>query len=635
MSNPTLSLVHDAAQSRADAPARPLLGDVLVAQGSLTPADLAHALERQGALDARLGEILRADAGLSDSAMVRALEAQWGAARIDLDAAPPDPDLIRALGHETCLAARCIPWRRIGAVTVVAAVYPDRFVALKDMIEERLGPTMLALVTEAELTEALARALPDTTRQRMERRVPEALSCRTWPGGATVGAAMVPVLGIVGLALTLAPAVAWTVLTALALCALVILSALKTAACVAVHRRPAAHDAPDIIPLRRPFGRLPVVSLLVPLHDEARIAETLVARLSRLRYPKPLLDICLTVEESDRKTRMAVAATPLPAEMRVIVVPDGALKTKPRALNFALDHVRGSIVGVYDAEDAPDPDQIDRVVDRFRTSAPHVACLQGRLSFYNTGDNWLSRCFTIDYAMWFAIVLPGLSRLGLPVPLGGTTLFFRRSILEDLGAWDAHNVTEDADLGIRLARRGYRTDLIDTTTQEEANAWVWPWIRQRSRWLKGYLMTYATHMRAPRVLWRDLGPRGFLAFQVLFLVTLVQMLLAPVLWTWWAVPFVAAHPLHPFAGTPGFWVATGLMIASGALNLTIATLALRRTGLKRLLPWALTLTPYLMLASVALAKALVEMAVRPFFWDKTAHGVSKAALTAPPASAPA
>jgi len=203
-------------------------------------------------------------------------------------------------------------------------------------------------------------------------------------------------------------------------------------------------------------------------------------------------------------------------------------------------------VGVYDAEDAPAPDQLLQVARHFANRGEKVACLQGVLDYYNAPANWLTRCFTLEYAAWFRVVLPGLERLGLVVPLGGTTLFFRRKVLEQLGAWDAHNVTEDADLGVRLARHGYRTELIATTTQEEANGRIWPWVRQRSRWLKGYAITYGVHMRAPRQLYRDLGARRFWGFQVLFACTLSQFLMAPLLWSFWVIPFGIAHPLAPW-----------------------------------------------------------------------------------------
>jgi len=215
------------------------------------------------------------------------------------------------------------------------------------------------------------------------------------------------------------------------------------------------------------------------------------------------------LEDNDTTTRKALCRTSLLTWMRSIVVPEGTLRTKPRALNYALDFARGSIVGVYDAEDSPDPNQLRIVAATFANAGPQVVCLQGILDYYNSGANWLTRCFTIEYASWFRVVLPGYARMGLVVPLGGTTLFFRHDILEKLGGWDAHNVTEDADLGLRLARAGYETVFIPSVTQEEANGRFWPWVKQRSRWLKGYAITYCVHMRDPGRLWRDLGPWRF------------------------------------------------------------------------------------------------------------------------------
>jgi glycosyltransferase XagB len=307
--------------------------------------------------------------------------------------------------------------------------------------------------------------------------------------------------------------------------------------------------------------------------------------------------------------------------MRVVVVPEGQVKTKPRALNHAFDHARGAIIGVYDAEDAPEPDQLRRVVERFQRSGPEVACLQGVLDYYNPCTNWLSRCFTIEYAAWFRLVLPGLARLGLVVPLGGTTLFFRREVLDRLGAWDAHNVTEDADLGIRLARHGYRTELIDAVTLEEANCRALPWVKQRSRWIKGYMMTWVVHMRSPQLLWRQLGPRGFLGFQALFLGTIAQFLLAPLLWSFLLLPFGYHHPLYEALPVAAVWAIAAAFFLSEVTNIVIGALGLGRTrhGLSRI--WVLTLQLYYPLASLAAYKGLVELATRPFYWDKTTHGL--------------
>ncbi len=338
---------------------------------------------------------------------------------------------------------------------------------------------------------------------------------------------------------------------------------------------------------------------MVPLYREPDIAARLVKRLGALTYPRELLDVMLVVEEDDHLTRTALAASNLPHWMRVIPVPDSDLRTKPRALNYALNFARGRIIGVYDAEDAPAADQLHRVTEHFATAGPDLACIQGVLDYYNPRTNWLSRCFTIEYAAWFRLMLPGLAKLGLVVPLGGTTLFFRREILERLGGWDAHNVTEDADLGLRLARHGYRTELLDTVTMEEANCRVWPWIKQRSRWLKGYAMTYAVHMRDPLLLWRQLGARRFIGVQLLFLGTLIQFLLAPILWSFWLMLFGLGHPLAD--ALPG-WALVGVAgmfhgCSSEVAGLTINMVALRHSRHRFLRPWAFDLHVYFPLAA--------------------------------------
>jgi cellulose synthase/poly-beta-1,6-N-acetylglucosamine synthase-like glycosyltransferase len=327
------------------------------------------------------------------------------------------------------------------------------------------------------------------------------------------------------------------------------------------------------------------------------------------------------LEEDDLVTRQAVAETNLPRWMRAIPVPRGAFKTKPRALNYGLSFARGTIIGVYDAEDCPAPDQLLRVVARFAERGQDVACLQGVLDFYNSGSNWLARCFTLEYSTWFRMVLPGLERLGLVIPLGGTTLFFRRDALENLGDWDAHNVTEDADLGVRLARRGFRTELINTVTEEEANCRPWPWVKQRSRWLKGYAITYAVHMRDPVQLWRDLGTWRFFGVQLLFLGTLSQFVLAPLLWSFWMLPLGLGHPLQAIWPPAVFWALGGLFLSSELLNIAVTARASVKAGRPGLALWAPTMHLYFPLAALAVYKGLAELFWKPFYWDKTTHGI--------------
>jgi glycosyltransferase XagB len=359
----------------------------------------------------------------------------------------------------------------------------------------------------------------------------------------------------------------------------------------------------------------------VPLLRESRILARLIRRLDSLDYPRRALEIILLIEDSDQATADTLAGMALPPHMRALTIPTGTIRTKPRALNYGLDHCRGQIIGVYDAEDAPDSGQLRAVAQGFARAPAQVACLQGQLDYFNPRVNWLARCFTIEYATWWRVVLPGLSRLGWAIPLGGTTLFFRRAALVELGGWDAHNVTEDADLGLRLARRGYATRLLASTTYEEANCRALPWVKQRSRWIKGYMMTYVTHMRRPRALWRELGPWAFFGMQMMFAGSVLQALLAPALLVLWALAFGLLVPEQ--IGLPG-GVTQGMAalgVASEVVSIWIGYLGLQRAGQRVSPAWVPTMLAYHLLASLAAYKALYEMLARPFYWDKTAHGL--------------
>lgn len=590
------------------------VGASLLREGVVSTDEMLTALSHQGREAGRLPDVLRARGLVLEHDLLGVDARNWGLRLIDLDTTLPDPRLIDAVGVQDCLRHGLVPWQRVGDVTIVATSRPEEFRRLRPMLEDRLGPVAAGIASSRAILTAIHARRGKLLARVAETRVALAESCRSWPCLHRSPRALA-VIAATLTALTLTPLATGLVALGFALVSLAAIVLLKIAATVAALRAPLPGPAPasDAIP--------PVVSIIVALYREGSIAPRLVRRLARLDYPVELLDVILAVEAEDHVTLDALANAELPPWMRVVIVPEGQVKTKPRALNHALDHARGAIVGVYDAEDAPDPDQLRRVVERFQRSAPEVACLQGVLDYYNPRTNWLSRCFTIEYAGWFRLVLPGLARLGLVVPLGGTTLFFRRDVLDRLGAWDAHNVTEDADLGIRLARHGYRTELIDTVTQEEANCRTLPWIKQRSRWIKGYIMTWAVHMRDPGLLWRQLGPRGFLGFQVLFLGTIAQFLLAPLLWSFMLLPFGFHHPLYDALPVAVVWALAGVFFLSEAANIVIGAIGLGRTKHGLSLVWVLTLKVYYPLASLAAYKGLLELATRPFYWDKTTHGL--------------
>ena len=598
------------------------LGEILLVQGVLREFDLARALALQTQHQARLGDILLANGMVSDDALMAALALQWGAGVVDVLSDPPDPRLIDGMGIEFCLKNGLLPWRRVGGAVVVVTSRPDCFDNLRADLVAHLGPVVMGLASEPDLHRAVLNTRQAALNHAAETCVPLNVSCRGFRSDRLQEAAVV-LAGALAVLAAVAPQVFVGLLLGWAVLSLCASMALKLATAVAAQSRPrlSALTPP-------PIGRLPVVSVMVPLFHETDIAARLVARLGQLRYPRELLDIVLVVEQEDSATHAALQSADLPRWMRIVTVPNGPLKTKPRALNFALNFCRGTIIGVYDAEDAPAPDQILRVVERFAVAPANVACLQGVLDFYNARHNWLARCFTVEYALSFRVILPGLQRLGLVLPLGGTTLFFRREVLQKLGGWDAYNVTEDADLGVRLARCGYRTEMIDTVTEEEANCRAWPWVRQRSRWLKGYAMTYGVHMRDPRQLLRDLGAWRFLGFQIVFLGAMSQFLLAPLLWSFWLITFGLWHPSEDLLSYHAIFVLGGLFVFAEAVNIAVGLVAVWGAKHRHLWLWVPSLHVYFMLGAIAAAKAAWEMLHQPFFWDKTSHGHSDTHVSA-------
>ncbi|MFK7754263.1 MAG: glycosyltransferase [Sedimentitalea sp.] len=620
MSSRSLRLLEPRTTTSVVPPRLPL-GRYLVARGTITSQQLVLALQLQLSLGASLGEILVAEGWASSQDIYAALAEQHGLRHVDPALQPPDARLCMAKPCAFWLKHRVLPWNRINGRVQVATSHPDQFEALRPKLGAAFAESDPVIATPAQIEQAIARQFTQQLAETASTRVASRYSCRGWKTGnrLILPACLALIIGLGALA----PVTGFAILAALAVLTLILFTGLRLAGAVAhvtAHKQTAPVTEPP-----KPVGRLPKVSVLVPLYREKEIAGALIKRLNRLSYPKALLDVILVLEAGDTLTRKTVADTDLPSWMRVIEVPPhGSLTTKPRAMNYALDFCHGDIIGIWDAEDAPAPEQIEHVVARFQTARSDVACLQGVLDYYNPRTNWLARCFTIEYSSWFRVVLPGIARLGLVVPLGGTTLFFKRNILEKLGGWDAHNVTEDADLGVRLCRAGYRTELLETATFEEANCRPWPWVKQRSRWLKGFMVTYLVHMRHPRRLLSDLGPRRFLGVQAFFLGTLGQFLLAPVLWSFWLMFLGLGHPLQSVMPTALGYALMGLFLGAEVLAITVGMIAVARPDRRDLMKWVPTLIFYFPLGALAAYKALYELIFAPYYWDKTQHGIVSA-----------
>jgi len=377
---------------------------------------------------------------------------------------------------------------------------------------------------------------------------------------------------------------------------------------------------------------LPVYTVLVPMFRESAMLPQLAQALRDLDYPLGKLDIKIVLEAGDAETIETARTLGLEGVFEVIIVPKSTPQTKPKACNFALRFARGEYLVIYDAEDRPEPDQLRKAVATFRRSPPNTACLQCRLNYYNAHENWLTRMFTLDYTLWFDQVLPGLERLGMPIPLGGTSNHFRTAVLRELHAWDPFNVTEDADLGIRIGQKGYRVGVIDSTTFEEASCRTGQWIRQRSRWMKGYMQTLLVHTRRPLQLIRRAGVLGSLGFIFFIGGTVFAGLFNPIFWILYVI-WIAAGALNFDPLFPQFLLFLclfNLLAGNGAFTYLIMLGPIRR-GWLNLIPFSFTLPAYWVLISVAAYRGLYQLIRDPFFWEKTQHGVSQHAASQAPA----
>jgi cellulose synthase/poly-beta-1,6-N-acetylglucosamine synthase-like glycosyltransferase len=309
----------------------------------------------------------------------------------------------------------------------------------------------------------------------------------------------------------------------------------------------------------------------------------------------------------------------------MVVVPDSQPKTKPKACNYALRFARGEYVVVFDAEDIPEPDQLKKVAAVFRASPPEVVCVQARLNYFNRDDNFLTRMFTLEYSHWFDYLLPGLHALNIPIPLGGTSNHFRTSTLLGVGAWDPYNVTEDADLGVRMTQEGMRVVVVNSTTFEEANGVLPSWINQRSRWIKGYMQTWLVHMRNPLRLRRRLGFTAFWGFQMFIGFPPLTALVNPILWAIFLIETVlGAESMRPLFPGIILYLAVFNLLVGNMMYMYFSVMAVAKRRWYRLVPWGLLAPAYWVLHSIAAYKALWQLIVNPHHWEKTTHGTSAA-----------
>jgi cellulose synthase/poly-beta-1,6-N-acetylglucosamine synthase-like glycosyltransferase len=369
----------------------------------------------------------------------------------------------------------------------------------------------------------------------------------------------------------------------------------------------------------------PRYTVLCPLYREAAVVPQFVQAMEALDYPTNRLQILFLIEDHDVETRNAIQAMSLPNHFKIITVPPGEPRTKPRACNFGLLRATGDYVVIYDAEDIPDPLQLKKAVLTFANHDENLACVQAKLNFYNAEQNLLTRLFTIEYSTWFDLTLPGLQRAQLALPLGGTSNHFRTETLGTLGAWDAFNVTEDCDLGLRLSHYGLKTAVLDSTTYEEANSQWKNWFRQRSRWIKGYMQTYLVHMRQPL---RYLYPANWINFFSLQFIIggkAAILLINPLMWTL-LIMYLFFHTTlnnayHILFPTAALYMGSLCLIFGNFLYAYLHLIGCLKRGQYKLIKWILLMPLYWALSSVASLIALYQLFIKPHYWEKTIHGL--------------
>lgn len=600
------------------------VGRSLVAAGLITEQQLAAALEIQRECGSPLGRILMAKGWVRPFDFYRHLAEHLGLPFVNLVKDPPDGELFDQSRYGDYAARLYVPWKRTDAGLALALAEPDE--ELLRRLRGQYGPGVSFVLTsrldilwtvqrmadrQLELNSVLGRAQKDpehsatqvlTRAQGAAAAVvfAAAAACLFWNPVATLSAANALVGVLLLGSLLLRILLVWTGSGTL------------------YQSRTSRQELESLDP-----RTLPVYTILVPLYRDAAVVPVLARALRSLDYPASKLDIKLVLEADDPETIEACKKAGLEGNVELIVIPPCPPRTKPKALNYALQFARGDLLTIYDAEDIPEPDQLKRAVLAFRKAPKDVVCFQARLNYFNWRENWLTRMFTLEYSLWFDWYLPGLEALGIPIPLGGTSNHFRIEVVRALGGWDPFNVTEDADLGIRFTMNRWRVGVLDSTTYEEANSRVGNWIRQRSRWVKGYMQTWLVYMRHPLVTLRRLGWRGFLGLHAFiggaFLGPLVFPPLALAFLFWLLTRTKLFDPLF---APPTLAVSLMLLLAGNGLLIYFHMLAAWARSRPLLVFCALQLPAYYFLMSMAAWRALWQLATKPHYWEKTEHGLT-------------
>ncbi|MGE3194331.1 MAG: glycosyltransferase [Microbacteriaceae bacterium] len=600
--------------------------ELLLDSGLITEDQLATARAAKARSGSHIDDVLVSMGLLSVDLLRHQVARAWSIPVLDVGEPHLDPALIKRWSGQMMLAENWMPIRRSfdGTIVVATARVPDA--ERRAHIEEVLGePAHYEAATSSDIhafvLDVYQREIADDAANTLFHRNP-ALSARvTFSRGQKVGLA---VFGGILIALLIFFPVQ-VVIGIITVISVVFFAGTLFKFFVAMlgAKYDVVERVTDADVAALTDMELPKYTVLVPVFREANIVAQLVANLGKLDYPVDKLEVLVLIEEEDHLTRDAFLGANPPPHMQIVTIPKGAPQTKPRACNVGLYFSTGEYLVIYDAEDTPEPDQLKKAVVAFRRGGEKTVCIQASLNYFNAEENVLTRMFTLEYSYWFDYMLAGLDAADLPIPLGGTSNHFRTSALIELGGWDPYNVTEDADLGIRASALGYRVGVVNSTTMEEANTSIPNFVRQRSRWIKGYMQTTLVHARRPRQLIREIGWRRFLSFALLIGGTPATFLgVLPLYVVTVFTVFIPAEVLSQFFPVWLLWICLVNFIIGNSVMVYLSMMGPYKRGTFELILWAVINPIYWILHSIASYKGLWQLITKPHYWEKTEHGLT-------------
>ena len=586
------------------------LGVQLMDAGLINEYQLSRALTRQKHYGGRLGTILHSDGILGQQALLKQLAVLHKVAYVDLIKNPADPSLLQIAMLDDYIQHEYIPCCVQDGKLVVVCTHISDYLRAIHPVE-----TCFSYATRRDIyanlhmhygSHVVAKAITRlrNTQPQDSCVIPTTYKTRAWM--------LAIALSLVALGVFQAE---WFLMVFFMLClALYTTTLVLKLGLIATHKsQHTVNGAIDIKP-----ELLPVYTILVPLYQEAESVPRILRALRGLKYPPDKLDIKCIIEEDDAETLQALQHARPACNVDIIRVPYSLPRTKPKACNVALQYARGEFITIFDAEDMPEPRQLTKVLSAFSKASPDVVCIQARLNYYNRGTNLLCRWFSIEYSLLFNWMLPAMATLGVPLLLGGTSNHFRTQQLHALGGWDPYNVTEDADLGLRLAARGLRTEILAAYTMEEAPIHLSGWICQRTRWIKGYWQSWLVSLRHRKKLRAYIGWWRWCMLQLFIGGASLVYFTSPLMWMlggyiWWTQPIWI---------TPWMcYMAAGVLLAGCGMQWVMALMVVMQRKYRDYSLAILLFPCYWMLHSIASFRAVWQFTSNRYYWDKTQHGL--------------